>query len=466
MKRIFIAITAIALFTSTGCKKFIEGYDESPNSPSAVTPALLLSNAEVAYYSTMNGQLSRQACMMTQQVVGLDFQAKDVNDYQIDENTNTNEWGVIYTNGLVNLKQLYTQAGSENPYYQGMARVLMAMFLGTASDFWGDVPNRDALNGLSGPAGFNPNYDNQQQVMADIQAYLSEAITLFGKTDADNKLLPGADDLIFGGDVASWRATAHVLKARYFNRLSKKDAAGSADNALASIAAAYTAGFTSNAANCYATFGVNSNEYNQWYAYTQVDRRGYIRMGSMITDTMNAMSDPRLEYYAQPDDSSKYTGTDVDEGNTTVSDIGPYLATQDAQFPLVTYAEAKFIEAEAKLRKADAAGAATAYNEAVIASVNQVTGSNPDPAFTTAYASETAGTISLEKIMWQKYLALFGQIENYNDWRRTGIPTLKVNTNAQNTEVPRRLPTVLEERLYNSNAPKVTDIRSKVWWDQ
>jgi hypothetical protein len=462
-KRIVSVFILISLLASTGCKKFVEGYDESPNSPSAVTPQLLLSNAEVAYFSTMNGQLSRQSAMLTQQVVGLEFQAKDVNDYQIDENTNGNEWAVIYTNGLVNLRQLYNQAGSGNPYYQGMARVLQAMFLGTASDLWGDVPNTEAVNGLEGIV--NPKYDKQEDVIKDIQAYLSEAITLFEKAEGDNKILPADDDLIYAGDVAAWKAAASVLKARYHNRLSKRDAAGSADNALTALTAAYAAGFTSNDANCNANFGVNSNEYNQWYAYTQVDRRGYIRMGSMITDTMNAMSDPRLSFYAQEDDSSKYTGTDVDEGNTTVSDIGAYLATQNAPFPLISYAEAKFIEAEAKLRKSDAAGAAAAFNDAVKASVEQVTGAAADAAYVTAYASETAGSISLEKIMWQKYLSLFGQIEVYNDWRRTGFPKLKVNSNANDPIVPRRIPTVLDERLYNANAPKITDIRTTVWWD-
>ena len=298
MKRIVSVLILISLLTTTGCKKFVDGYDESPNSPSEVTPQLLLSNAQVAYFSTMNGQLSRQSAILTQQVVGLEFQAKDVNDYQIDENTNGNEWDVIYTNGLVNLKKLYTQSGVKNPYYQGISRVLTAMFLGTASDLWGDIPNREAVNGMEG--NYNPAYDKQEDVIKDIQLYLDEAITLFNKTEAENTILPSTDDLIFAGDMAAWKATASVLKARYYNRLSKRDAGASADNALTALADAYAAGFTSNASNCNANFGTNSNEYNQWYAYTQVDRRGYIRMGSMVTDTLNAMNDPRLEFYAQP----------------------------------------------------------------------------------------------------------------------------------------------------------------------
>ncbi|MDP1726337.1 MAG: SusD/RagB family nutrient-binding outer membrane lipoprotein [Bacteroidota bacterium] len=466
MKKLILILLAIGFIAGTGCKKFIEGYDKNPNDPDNVTPALLLSNAEVAYFATMNGQLSRQSVIMAQQVTGVDFQSKDINDYAIDEATNVNEWDVIYTNGLVNLKKLYDQAGAENPYYQGMARVLHAMFLGVTTDLWGDIPNREALKGLDGPANFNPAYDAQQTVIADIQSYLTEAIALLSKTPAQNTLLPDADDLIYAGDADAWIAAAHVLKARYHNRLSKKDATASATDALASIALAYAAGFTSSDANCNAIFGANANEYNQWYAFTQVERQNYIKMGSVLVDTLKADADPRLSFYCMKDDSGKYTGTSASDASASASDVGPYLATANAPFPLVSYAEAKFIEAEAKFRKADLAGAATAHNEGVLASVLQVTGAAASAAFTTAKASETAATITLAKIMGQKYIALFGQIEVYSDWRRTGFPTLTPNSNGSVTVIPRRLPTVLDERLYNTKAPAENDIKKPVWWDQ
>jgi hypothetical protein len=66
--------------------------------------------------------------------------------------------------------------------------------------------------------------------------------------------------------------------------------------------------------------------------------------------------------------------------------------------------------------------------------------------------------------MNQKYIALFTQLEVYNDWRRTGFPTLTKATGAV-TEIPRRMPNVLTERLYNSNATLVSDMSVPVWWD-
>lgn len=466
MKRIIYSVLALVLITTAGCKKFVTGYDKSPNNPSEVTNALLLSNCEVAYFATVNGQLSRQTSMLIQQTAGVDAQSRDVNDYAIEEGTNVNEWTVIYVNGLVNLQKLYTQAGSANPHYQGISRVMSAMFLGAATDLWGDIPNREALNGLNGSSGFYPHYDKQADVIADIQKYLDEAIVLLKKPGSANLLVPGSDDYIYQGNVDNWIAAAHVLKARYYNRLSKKDAAGSATNAIASIDNAKTAGFTDNSVNMMAIFGSNSNEYNQWYAFTVVERAGYMKTGKAMTDIMNAWNDPRLEYYCVADTGGGFNGSAADVPNLDASEVGPYLATANAPFPIVTYYEALFIEAEAKFRNGDKPGAATAHNAAVLASVEAVTGAAADTAFANAHASETAGSITLEKIMTQKYVAMYAQMEAYADWRRTNLPALTPNANGAINAIPRRLPTVLDERLYNKNAPVVSDLKLPVWWDE
>ena len=462
MKKITYSVLALLLITFTGCKKFVDGYDTSPNDPSVVTPALLLSNCEVAYFATANGQLSRQTSMMVQQSTGVDGQSRDANEYAIDEGSNVNEWSVIYGNGLNNLKTLYNQAGTANPHYQGIAKIMQAMFLGVATDLWGDVPNREALNGEK---GLSPKYDAQVDVISDIQKYLDEGIALLKKPADANKIVPGTDDYIYAGDVNAWIAAAHVVKARYYNRLSKRDAAGSATSALSSLNDAKLAGFAGNENNMNAHFGTKSNEYNQWYAFTVVERAGYMKTGLTMTNIMNAWTDPRLPFYCLPDSGNAYNGSATDAQNLDASEVGPYLATDAAPFPLVTYAEAKFIEAEAKFRANDKAAAATAHNDAIIASVNAVTGAAPEQIFVDSQASETAATISLEKIMTHKYVAMFGQIEAYADWRRTNIPSLTPNANSNLGAIPRRLPTVLDERLYNSNAPKNSDLKLPVWWD-
>lgn len=191
-------------------------------------------------------------------------------------------------------------------------------------------------------------------------------------------------------------------------------------------------------------------------------------MGAKLVNMMNSTSDPRLPFYCELKDTTAYIGGPAGEAESItyggfVSVIGSYYASPDSKLPLITYVESKFMEAEANINS-DKAAAATAYNAAVIGHITKVTGAAPSSGYVTANASETSSTITLEKIMNQKYIALFTQLEVYNDWRRTGFPTLTKATGAA-TEIPRRMPNVLTERLYNSNATLVSDMSVPVWWD-
>ena len=83
------------------------------------------------------------------------------------------------------------------------------------------------------------------------------------------------------------------------------------------------------------------------------------------------------------------------------------------------------------------------------------------------FVSAQIADMTLENIMKHKYVSLFSSLEPYNDFRRTGYPSLIPNPNASNnlTSIPLRFPTASTERLHNSNAIVVNDLTSKVWWD-
>lgn len=456
MKKLkFIAIATVVLFMSA-CSSFVEDYDVSPNSPSEVTPALLLSNAQVATFATYQGQLARLANMMTQQLVGTDFQMLQQGNYTLLEGDHVNEWDVLYNDIIQSTKTLREEYGEGNPYYFGMANVLEALALGIATDFWGDIPASDAADGLTG--NYEPTWDSQEAVIARIQSLLDEAITNFGKGIVDNAAVPGGDDLIGGGDIASWTMYANMIKARYSIRLTKKDETKAATDALAALTAA---GLTGNGDDMLSAFGAGGNELNPWDAFEN-SRGGYLRMSSNLVNVMTGSSDPRLPFYAGVDTGGAYSGTDVGVVNTVTSPIGTYLRGTTGD--LISYVECKFIEAEAQIIKGDKTAAAAAHNDAVKAHVEKITG-GADSAFYATNASEDGSSISLEKIMNSKWVAMFGQAETWADWRRTNFPTLTANPSGDVEVIPRRLVTPLNERLYNNNAPANTDITAPVWWD-
>ncbi|MEZ5013887.1 MAG: SusD/RagB family nutrient-binding outer membrane lipoprotein [Chitinophagales bacterium] len=462
MKKLFMICMIPAVLAGTGCNTWIDEVADSPNSPTDVTPALLLTVSEVAMQSLYTGQLARTSTILSQQCAGNDFQMIDIRDYKITEQTNTNEWKTVYADALINMRELEDRAGDENPYYRGIATVLECMTIGLATDIWGDIPYSEALQGLDGTqASLNPNYDAQEAIYASMQSKLDAAITDLSQPTTANAQLPSADDFIHNGDASMWIYAAHMLKVRYANRVSKKDATGSANNALAFINAA---GFSGNENSTYAIFGEAGNELNPWASFNTT-RANYIKMGQNLVDLMNGLSDPRLPLYATTDGGGVYSGVATNGQDPNASDVGALYASDASPLPLLTYFEMKFIEAEANMRLGNTDAAASAFNDAVKANLLATLGAS-DPTYEAANASETGATITMEKIMTQKYIAMFTQPESWADWRRTDLPTLVPNPDGFVDGIPRRFPTCIDERLYNSNAVVTGDILAPVWFDE
>lgn len=452
---IFLIIVAFS-----SCKKYLEDASINPNDPEKATPNSLLVNIEVATFSNSAGNLARRSGILMQQLAGTDGQMIQLANYQILEGDVSNDWVGIYKNAVINCNILIADYGEKNPYFSGIAKVLKAYNIGLATTNWGDVPFTEAGKGLS-EDNMTPKYDTQQSIYASLQTLLSEAIVDLGKAEDANSFFPSGD-FIHSGDPAKWTKTAWLLKARFANHLSERNASESATLALQYLE---NAGLTGTEDDANAVFGANGNELNQWYAF-ELSRGGYIRMGTYFIDTLISSNDPRLTFYAAEDEGGVYSGSNVDPGfaNISASAVGTYYGSAASPSPLATFVEALFIRAEANLRVGNTAEAASAYNNAVKASISQITGAS-DAVYEAIYANETSESLNLSKVMYQKYVAMFTQNEVWTDWRRTGFPELSPNTSGAVNGIPTILPTPQEERLYNPNATLVTNVLNKVWFD-
>ncbi|HNI54608.1 MAG TPA: hypothetical protein PK511_08810, partial [Chitinophagales bacterium] len=85
MKKIIMILALPAIIMAQGCSGWVDEVSTSPNSPTEVTPDLLLSVSEVAMQTLYTGQLTRTASILTQQCAGNDFQMIDIRDYKITE---------------------------------------------------------------------------------------------------------------------------------------------------------------------------------------------------------------------------------------------------------------------------------------------------------------------------------------------------------------------------------------------
>jgi hypothetical protein len=439
----------------SSCRKGDDLYI-NPNQPTVATPATLLTGVEANTFMNYEAGMGRIAAIWMQYQTGFQAQSLQINTYDVTGTDMDNFWTGLYVGAMKNAKILYTSYEGKDPYYAGIAKVNMAMNLGMATQLWGDVPYSQAFQ-LETSVN-QPQMDKQSAIFADIQTLLDQAIADFAQPASANLISPAGDDLVFGGDASKWAKTAWTLKARYHNLASKRD-----PNASANVLADLANGIASNADNCLAIHN-GSNDQNQWAAFQA--SRTYNGACQTLIDSMGNMNDPRTPWYFDTTSSFGSGPVGAPFGTHAAGSLlGPYLfdAAEDLPSPLVTYAEAMFLKAEALARNNDP-NTFVALNAAILASVSDVRKGD-----TTGYymlTKYTAGTASVHKVMTEKWKAMFAQpLESYADFRRTGFPMLKPYPNAALSYIPQRFPTDLAEESANPNAVFIP-LNTPVWFAQ
>ncbi|MES2849716.1 MAG: SusD/RagB family nutrient-binding outer membrane lipoprotein [Bacteroidota bacterium] len=454
-------ITGSALFFA-GCKKGNEYYT-NPNLPTNATVQNLLTSLEVSTMNSYESDIARSTSALVQHSAGVDNVAIQVNNYSLSETQWDLSWSQLYQ--AINTGEILVDKAANSPRYRGIAKVCLALNWGLLTDIWGDVPYTEAVSGVR-----FPQYDSQEEVLNGIQTLLDEAITDLQSVNADNIVITGADDVIFSGDAAKWIKTAWTLKARYLNRLSNK-----ADYNPTAILDALSKGIIAGTDDCMAKHGKNGTESNQWWAFIR-QRTTYYRAAKPFVDSISLRPlDQRLGKYFHPFNGS-IVGSPVAATTQSASAWGSYLigASDDAgtpflegnaetAAPLVTSVEALFIAAEILARQGNIL-ASDALNNAIMASCTKVTGGSFNGA---AIATYTPVNTNLSRVMYEKWIAMFGQCEAYSDYRRTGMPELTPNPIGVTAghAIPERFPTPSTERTANPNAP-LPSILEPVWWAQ
>lgn len=430
-----------------------------PDAPGDVPMNLLVPAIQQQLgYNLLGNNSVRTTNIWMQYYDGTARQSQTEARYQLTAADVNNLWSSIYTEMLNEAKVLAEKAVAESsPHNEGIAKIMTAYTLGIASDLFGSIPYLDGLKGSENV--LKPMFDSQELVYGSIFTLLDEAISDLGSTEEPIGII---GDVIFGGDADAWMAAAHAIYARAELQLSKVNGSAAYAGALSHIASA----IGSNGADMEVPF----ENANQNPVYQFMDQRGDIRMCATFVEELNATADPRLAFYGAPNANAEddvIVGSAPGAADENASVPGSYQAGPTSSVVLISYAEVKFIEAEALLMTSDPDGAADAYNAAVLASLEKVTGVADQDWMDTNNITATAAGISLEQIIAQKRIALISQIQPFSDWRRTGFPVLTLATGATKTEIPRRFPYSQDESIYNpDNVPSIGSIIDPVWWDQ
>jgi hypothetical protein len=478
----------LVVFSISSCD--LEKANVNPNNPVDAPMSALLTSSQVVMSYIIGSDASAYSSIFVQQMSGTGVDFLPYDNYNGAGDRYDLLWSTLYSNSGSDLVKIIEKAEKSNsPHYSGIAKILLAYSVGTLTDLFGDIPYTDAFKGT---ANLKPTYDSQEKVYTEIQNLLSQAIEELGQSNSSQK--PGTDDVIYRGDLNKWTAAAWTLKARYSIHLSKLDATKAATEALnalysGGINGTYR-GIAASNADLQLNFFSSATQAHPLWQLTNL-RPGWVALGGNFVNLLNGNgpempADPRRPFFATPvapaPAAPEYRGTIAGKPILPASNIGPFYNSQNSPVPLLTYAEAKFIEAEARLLlNENDPLAEQVLQQAVRASLDKVAGSAVSGAEKDEYMAKRASfgeASSLEEkrsvIITQKYIALFTQPEVWVDYRRTGYPALTPAIGGATGfnpggGIPRRLPYPISEITYNAdNVPaKVQSYESpRLWWDK
>lgn len=434
----FLLILVFA-FSFVGCEDFVGGdINRDPNNPTAVPLVAQMPAIQIALADNYGGPFSRFNCMLVQQVEGVARQWQSFNQYTgLTPNRFDNPWTNTYENVLNELKIAQTSAIELGyNHYLGVLKVMEAFTLMAATDVWDDMPYTDALKGAE---SINPTFDTQASIYAAINTQLDDAIKLFG--GAAGGLVPGNEDVLFGGDIDAWNRTAHAIKAR--GLMKEDDYSGAMSEAMQAM--------TSAAGNFTYQYP-DASAAGPWFRFNR-DRTGDLEfhptMRTMMTDLNDTDRLAVMDQIFDPDHT--------------------YLVP-DFNQELITFREMQFIIAEVDVRTNTGGTQAgyDAYLAGIKASFERLGLSDAqyDAYVAQPEVAPGVGNLTLELVMDQKYIAMFLQPETYSDWRRTGFPTL---TPVTGTAIPVRWHYSATEYLFNTNSPSETEVNiytDRVGWNR
>jgi len=430
----------LAIVGTSGCSDFLSSdkVGRDPNNPSAATADQLFVAMQAAQFAQQEGIVALIACMWMQQCTGTSNFLQVLEQYGItSEDVAFPAFSAIYEGGgLVDLKQIEaSKAADGDDQYLGIAQVWEALVMSGAADIYGDVPYREAAGAVATPV-----LDAQAQVYADLQALLDLAITNLGGAGPG----PGSLDLVFGGNTAKWIEAANTLKARLYLHTVERDNNQFDNTALGNVVTYANLGISTTANDFTSRHGSAPGEDNMWYQFKARSGFGnFVVAGRALVDLMVTRGDPRLPQFFNASDPGPYGGLDPfggrsPGGTNTVSLLEGTRNNPTFAQPILTYVETELMLAEAYYRLGQTANAQTHFDLA--------------RASVPGLGAKTIASIN--DIMEEKYIAMFQNIEVWNDYKRSCYPALApVPTGAFANQVPGRLFYGTSEANANPNVP-------------
>lgn len=484
-RKIKITSLALVLVVASSCDGFLD-INDSPNA--VLDPPLntLMAGSTTSLAFMMGSSLHLYSSLFVQQFTGGSgpgIQSVEYSRYNVTDTDMNNIWrSSIYGGVLADLRYMIDKAGTANPHYSGIGKLMTAMVFQVTVDAWGDVPYDESLKFLD---NVKPVYESSSSIYPKLIALIDEGVAEVKQPNSANTVLPGPADLFYGGDVSKWERFGNALKLRIYIHHYPKEAA-TADTGIAAMLSSGALLMRDNNDNFQMAFEGSADRQNP---IDQFERRRQNQFfpTSRLVSLMDGKADPRgLSYFTRPAGTAaaapgqQATTVNFFRMHTYLrgavngtSVITGYVG--DAPQRILTFAEQNLILAEYHVRAGNLDTAEGFFRAAITASMTAAGVGESDrltylatqaPANVFVNAPATA----IQRIIEEKYVANYGvPMEPWTDWRRTGFPTLTPVAGAALAQIPRVFPYSDLERVTNgANTPTRTAdqlILPGVFWD-
>jgi hypothetical protein len=456
----YITVTLVLILSVTQCK-LPDNVD--PKAATEVPVETLFTNGLVSLINqvdnnSVNLNTTRLYVQYWQQTTYFDESRYLMIDRQIPDNYIVE----FYRDALMDLnnaKQIVTAEGygGSNPATKAaVLDILMAYGFQACVDRFGNLPYSQALDPVNNTT---PVYDDAAEIYNDLINIVETAVSTLKSNGGDSW---GSADVMYNGDVASWKKFGATLLMRMGMRLADVNPAAS----KAAFTAAANAGvYTSMDDPGYLYYiGVTPNVNDIYDSYINDGRKDYLPTATII-DLMQDLEDPRIGKYFTKIDTA---GNGNDADMVYLGAIAGFDGAQsyqlfsqfqdvffDPTFPamIIDYIEAEFLQAEAAARGGYSVSgtAEDHYNNAIMASI----------LFWGGTQEEADAYLTSEKVKWdqakwkeligtQKWLAFYNRgIEAWTEWCRLDYPKLHTPEGMTYGDIPLRFVYPYNEKLQN-----------------
>ncbi|MEP4002431.1 MAG: SusD/RagB family nutrient-binding outer membrane lipoprotein, partial [Ekhidna sp.] len=182
------------------------------------------------------------------------------------------------------------------PFHEGVTLILKSMLFGKLTDYYGDIPYSEALNG-NDLEGERPAYDTQETVYKGIISDLETASSLLSASNYDGVV--ESQDVFYGGDASKWQKLANSLALRYYMRLSEKLPSFSQAGVSSTLSKPLISGIDEELVLEYIG-GIDDQSWPNSGQFGSASEFYRVKPCTTLTDKLKELEDPRIAVWFAP----------------------------------------------------------------------------------------------------------------------------------------------------------------------